>query len=173
MTYEVSEPFAWNFCPACGLRLVPADDGESDRPYCSVCRRFYYSNPTPATCCFVRGDAGSLLLVKRGIEPCKGQWSLPGGFLELGESPEEGAFRELLEETGLQANALRLLGASTRPSIHSGAVLVLAYLVEVWRGELLPGSDVQAARFFSLEERPPLAFSVHRELLALYDALPS
>lgn len=170
-TYIPPEPLVWNYCPICGRKLVSTHDGESERPHCSVCRRFYYRNPVPATCCFVRREDGALLLVQRGVEPCKGQWSLPGGFLELGESPEECILRELREETGLTAASVRLLGAKTKPSPINGAILVLGFLIEGWSGELRSGSDVMDARFFLHHERPNLVFTVHRELLALYDLL--
>jgi len=170
MAYEVSEAFAWNYCPTCGKPLVAADDGESERPHCAACRRFFYSNPIPATCCFVARKPDELLLVQRGVEPCKGAWTLPGGFMELGESAEEGARRELLEETGLHAARLRLLGVSTQQSPTSGAVMVLGYVAEEWQGDLRADSDVMDLRFFQEKERPPMPFHVHRELLSLYDA---
>jgi 8-oxo-dGTP diphosphatase len=162
--------FAWNYCPICGDALVVASDGESDRPHCPACRRFYYRNPVPASACFVsRGDR--LLLTRRGVEPCIGEWALPGGFVELGETTEEGALRELAEETGLQGNGARLIGASTQPSPLSGAVTILGYIIEEWQGTPCAASDVAEVRFFAKEERPPLAFLAHRELLAIFDAI--
>lgn len=171
MTYIPPEPLHYNFCPTCGGSLAAEDDGERHRPHCIQCRRFFYHNPVPATCCFVRRADGALLLVKRGVEPCKGEWSLPGGFMEVGENAEESARRELLEETGLHGGRFRLIGASARPSAASGAILVLGYLVEDWEGTLCAGSDVAEARFYADDERPNLVFTVHRELLEGYDAL--
>ncbi len=165
-----ARPFAWNFCPTCGKPLALRHDGESERPHCAGCQRFFYSNPVPACCCFVtRGS--ELLLVQRAIEPCYGQWSLPGGFVEMGETTEEAAIRELLEETGLRAHGVRLLGVSTQPSPLSGSVVVLGYLIEEWGGEAAAMSDALDLGFFTKEARPPLAFKAHRELTALYDAL--
>lgn len=152
------------------MKLAPLNDGESQRPFCRKCNRFYYFNPVPATCCFVRKD-DTLLLVQRAVEPCRGQWTLPGGFVELGETTEEGAVRELYEETGLVGQGLRLIGASTQSSRQSGAVTILGYLVEAWEGVPEPRSDALAAAFFSKKERPPLAFQAHRDLLAVFDAL--
>lgn len=171
MTYIPPERLVWNFCPICGRKLVLAHDGEADHPHCAPCHRFFYYNPVPATCCFLRRDDGALLLVRRGIEPCKGEWSLPGGFLELNESPEEGIIREIREETGFHISNIRLLGAKTKPSPINGAILVLGFTTEHWTGTLETGSDVMEAAFFLPHERPNLVFTVHRELLALYDAL--
>lgn len=161
--------FPWNYCPECGAALHPAHDGQSERPHCAACGRFYYSNPIPAACCFVaRGD--ELLFVRRAIEPCKGLWSLPGGFVELDEAPEHAAVRELQEETGLTGRRLRLMGTVAQAS-RFGAVLVLAYAVDAWDGTIVPGTDASEAAFFSRDARPPLAFQAHRELVARYDAL--
>lgn len=170
MTYIPPEPLVWNYCPMCGRKLEPVHDGESIRPHCVPCRRFFYRNPVPATCGFVRREDGALLLAQRGVEPCKGHWSLPGGYMELGESPDECIVRELREETGLEVTRVKLLGAKTKPSPINGAILVLGFLAEAWSGEPRAGSDVLAARFFFREERPDMAFTVHKELLAIYDA---
>lgn len=171
MAYEPPEPFVWNHCGTCGRALVIAHDGQSNQPHCPDCRRFYYRNPVPAACCFVSRGDGELLFARRAVEPCRGGWSLPGGFIELGETPEEAALRELREETNLRATRARLLGVSTRQSPISGAIMVLGYVVEDWEGEdeMRPDSDALALGFFARGARPELSFSVHRELLALYD----
>lgn len=162
--------FAWNFCPICGDSLRLEADGERPQPHCSRCRRFYYRNPVPAVCCLItRGD--SLLLGQRAVEPCLGHWTLPGGFVELGETTEEAAIREIREETTLDISALRLIGVSTQPSRLCGAVTVLGYAVGRWTGEPRPGSDVMDLRFFDRRERPPMPFKAHEELLAAFEAL--
>jgi ADP-ribose pyrophosphatase YjhB (NUDIX family) len=170
MAYIPPKPFAWNYCGTCGQSLVIAHDGQSDKPHCPNCRRFYYLNPVPAACCFVSRAPGELLFARRAVEPCLGEWCLPGGFIELGETAEEAALRELREETNLQASRARLLGVSTRLSPIAGAVMVLGYVVEEWAGEseMRPDSDALELGFFSQADWPPLAFEVHRELLALY-----
>lgn len=166
---EAQFPFQWNYCPVCATPLELRDDGESKRPHCLRCGRFYYSNPIPATCCLVLLD-GKLLLGRRAIEPCRGQWALPGGFVEFGETTEAAALRELKEETGLIGRQLHLIGVTTKPSRLSGYVVVLGYHVSVWEGEPVPGSDLESLEFFAAETRPPLALAAHRELTALFDA---
>ena len=166
-------PLAWNFCPICGKALVVADDGQGYRPHCADCRRFYYSNPVPAAACFVRRGRDELLFARRAVEPCKGEWSLPGGFVELGETTEEAALRELREETNLRATHARLLGVSTQQSPLSGAVMVLGYVVDAWENEenMRPDTDAMELCFFSRAARPPLPFRSHRELLQLFDLM--
>ncbi|HOJ32519.1 MAG TPA: NUDIX domain-containing protein [Candidatus Hydrogenedentes bacterium] len=167
--HDAKPPFQWKYCPQCGNLLKMCFDGENQRPFCETCVRFYYFNPVPATCCFVlKGD--ELLLVQRAIEPCRGQWTLPGGFMELGETAEEGALRELYEETNIVGRRLRLVGTNTQNSKYSGTVIILAYYVEEWDGIPRPHSDALQLGFFAPNERPPLAFQAHRELLAAFDS---
>lgn len=67
---------------------------------CPACGQTIWSNPLPVAVVLVKMDGG-VLIIRRGIEPAKGHWALPGGFLETGESWQEGAAREVREETGL------------------------------------------------------------------------
>lgn len=164
------EPIAWNFCPICGTTLERKLEENRLRPFCAPCDRHFYANPTPASCCFVtQGDA--LLLGQRGVEPMRGEWALPGGYVELEETTEETARRELFEETGLTALKTRLLGISSQQSPLTGAVLVIGYIIEEWEGELKAGSDVLDLRFVAPADMPRLPFRAHRELHAIYQAL--
>jgi 8-oxo-dGTP diphosphatase len=164
-----TKPFPWNYCPVCGGAIAREHDGEKERPYCVACRRFFYRNPAPAVCCLVGRD-DEVLLVRRAVEPCLGEWSLPGGFIEAGETSEEAAVREMREETGLRVKGLRLIGVSTQQSRYYGAVMVLGYAVQEWSGDLRAGSDALDIRFFPRDNRPLLPFPAHVELLGMYDA---
>lgn len=90
--------------------------------------------------------------------------------MEVGETTDEAALRELMEETALVGRRARLIGVNTQPSRLTGAVIVMGYLVEEWEGEPIPATDASEAGFFPAHARPPIAFDAHRELLAMYDA---
>ncbi|MFC1529049.1 NUDIX domain-containing protein, partial [Candidatus Latescibacterota bacterium] len=92
-------------------------------------------------------------------------WCLPGGFIEWGESPEEGARRELFEETGITAGDLSLIGAYSSISGIRRHVLLVAYMVHSWTGEAFAGDDALEVRWFDVNGAPPLAFKVHEQAL--------
>lgn len=107
---------------------------------------------------------GAVLLVQRAQEPLAGQWTLPGGVVEAGETLEEAVVRELREETGLTVRVLELVeafdrisrDASGRPRYH---YVILDYLCEPTAGDLCAGSDVRAAAWVRPEEFPPYQLS--------------
>ena len=96
-------------------------------------------------------DRGRVLLVRRGKEPLKGHWSLPGGALELGESLEEGLVREVREETGLAVEAVELIELLDRIHREGERVryhyVIADYLCRVVGGEVQAGSDADAVRW--------------------------
>lgn len=92
-----------------------------------------------------------ILLVRRGREPFQGSWALPGGFVEYGESTEEAAAREVMEETGVAIELEGLLGVYSDPRRDPrGHVISICYVAR-GRGEPRGGSDAAEARFFPLE----------------------
>ena len=91
--------------------------------------------------------------------------------MELNETGEQCALRELAEETGLIGENARLLGVRVSQSADKGAVLVIGYCIEKWQGTLCADSDASDLRFISRAERPDIPFEAHRALLCLYDEL--
>jgi ADP-ribose pyrophosphatase YjhB (NUDIX family) len=103
-------------------------------------------------------DRDRVLLIRRGCEPLKGEWSLPGGLLELGEELTAGVRRELLEETGLEVEPLaiilpfdRIVREGSRVKYH---YVIVDYLCRRKRGRLRPASDVVDARWVRREDLP-------------------
>ncbi len=113
------------FCAACGGVLRPDVPPGDDRlrAVCSLCRRVTYFNPRPVAMAVIE-RGGRVLLARRAIEPGYGRWTCPGGFAELGETPEQTAERETREECGLRVRIGAQLGAFAR---SSAAVVVLAF----------------------------------------------
>lgn len=88
------------FCPECGSSHFEVNNEKSKK--CSDCGFVYYFNPSSATVAFILNDKYELLVCRRAKDPAKGTLDLPGGFVDLNETGEEGVIREVLEETGLK-----------------------------------------------------------------------
>lgn len=95
----------FRFCPRCGAAVTPG----ASPLRCSACGLTYFFNPTVAAGAFISNPAGEVLLIRRAKEPAKGKFGVPGGFLDVGESVEDGLRREIREEVGLEVAELRLL----------------------------------------------------------------
>lgn len=158
-----------HYCHFCGNRLERRFWEGRERPFCRECRSPIYENPVPATAVVLRDNTRGLLLVKRSVAPKKGEWALPGGFMELSETPEACALRELKEETGVNGSVDRLLGVASHRSEAYGTVLILGYLVTRYEGRLQPGDDAADVAFFPFDDLPEIAFKSHR--LFVKDAL--
>jgi len=93
-----------------------------------------------------------VLLVKRGNEPDRGRWSLPGGRVEPGEQPQDAVVREVLEETGLAVDVVELVGRVERPRPDGGCYDIHDYAVSIVGGTLSAGDDAADARWFTTGE---------------------
>ena len=120
-------------------------------------RRTYPRNPLVGVGGVVI-DRGRALLIRRGSEPLKGEWSIPGGMVELGEELAEGVRRELKEETGLDVEPIecilvfdRIMKEGERVKYH---YVIADYLCRRKRGRLRPASDVTDARWVRREDLP-------------------
>ena len=109
------------------------------------------------------------LLVKRAFEPAKDCWSLPGGFLELGETPDIGAKRELKEETNLNGEVIKLLGHCSHFNSMFGDILLLGLIMKInsW-DNLYPGDDASEAKLFKINDCPIFAFECHQKIFEMY-----
>ena len=91
--------------------------------HCTACGFTYYANPCSATAAFILNGRGDLLVALRGKEPAKGTLDLPGGFVDMDETVEQGMKREIKEETGLDVAALRYLFSIPNRYLYSGMVI--------------------------------------------------
>lgn len=159
------------YCPYCTHELARQNVDGRVRLVCPSCRTILYRDPKLAAAVLVESD-GRLLLVQRGVEPQRGDWCLPAGFVEEDESPREAAIRECCEETGLEieiGDLLDVISFDDRARRKKGAlVLYSAHLVG---GRLTPGDDASDAALFAPEELPSnIAFDGHRQAIQAWQA---
>jgi 8-oxo-dGTP diphosphatase len=119
-------------------------------------KRLYPDQPVVGVGAIILAE-GKILLEKRKNEPGKGKWSIPGGLVDLGESPEQAVIREVLEETCLEVDAPRLVDVISDVSLdENGKIkyhfIIIDYLVTVKRGELKAASDADALMWVPLNE---------------------
>ena len=130
--------------------------------------QYKYPHPAVTTDCVIFGFDGSkikILLIQRGINPYKDQWALPGGFVHIDETAEEGARRELREETGVeQAEMYQFHTFSAVDRDPRERVITIAYYALVKMSEVRGGDDAKNAQWFALDELPTLAFD-HQEIV--------
>lgn len=133
---------------------------------------YKYPHPAVTTDCVIFGFDGTalkVLLIERGIEPFKGCWALPGGFLNPDETAEQGARRELQEETGLKTAYVEQFHTYTQPDRDPRErVITIAFIALVKIEEVQGGDDAAKAEWFAVDNLPSLAFD-HQVILA--DAL--
>ncbi len=153
------------YCPQCGEELVPKKEGDSKRLFCRGCNEFIYENPVPVVAGVILDKEKRILLIKRGVEPCKGRWTLPTGFLEIDEKPEETILREIKEETNLDCRIRSLVGLYQQRGWRYKSVIVLAYILDVLKGEAKAGDDAVDIRYFDYKDLPEIPFKSHREII--------
>jgi 8-oxo-dGTP diphosphatase len=124
-----------------------------------------YQNPALAVdAVWIR--SGRVLLVRRGREPFRGSWALPGGFVELRETVEEAVVREVREETGLRARPVRIVGVYSGPDRDPRKPTTsVAFLMRGRGGTPVGGDDAASASWVPLSEARPLAFD-HATILS-------
>ncbi len=152
------------FCPACG-RPVEARTIEPDHRPRLVCAEGHVTWRNPRV---VVGtlpiESGRVYLARRAIEPALGRWGNPSGFLELGESVQEGARRETEEETELRVEVGRLIGVYSRPQ---AGIVTIAFEAAVVGGRPEPAAETSEVRAFGPDEIPwdEIAFSTAESAL--------
>jgi ADP-ribose pyrophosphatase YjhB (NUDIX family) len=159
-------------CRNCGTAVVYRlpDDGDTKlRAVCPACNTVHYENPlnVVGTVPTWGEDGSQVLLCKRNIEPRWGKWTLPAGFMELGETTAEGAARETVEEAGAQFEMLALFALMNVVKVGQ---VHLFYRAKLLSPHFDPGSETIEAKLFTEAEIPwdEIAFRTVRETLKLY-----
>jgi ADP-ribose pyrophosphatase YjhB (NUDIX family) len=156
------------YCTRCGSELeFGAVEGEDrNRLACRSCGLVSYVNPRLVVTTIPVNDAGEVVLLRRGIEPGRGWWAQPGGFLEVDETVTEAAIRETLEETGLIVEPGEIVGLYTR---LEAAVVVLALEARVVGGDFRLNREALEIHAFRADAIPWAAIAFTTSHWALHD----
>ena len=163
-----SAPAWFAFCPRCAAPLSTREAAGRPRRACPDCGYVHFTDPKVGVGVLVV-DGDGVLLVRRAVEPERGKWSLPAGYLDHGEDPRATAAREALEETGLTVAIEGLLDVFYNPPGRGGASIFILYRARRLAGEPTAGDDADDARFFPLQALPDLAFDSTRAAIALLE----
>ncbi len=157
-------------CSRCGARLVygPLEGEHRHRLACPSCGHIAYVNPRLVATTLPVSEAGELVLIRRGIEPARGAWAQPGGFLEVDETVHEAAVRETLEETGLIVEPREIVGLYSR---LEASVVIVVYEAAIVGGTPRPSVEATEVRAFRPEDIPWAGIGFKTTYYALVDWL--
>jgi len=142
------------FCLYCGSPLERREAYEQTRLCCTQCDYIHFDEPKVVVAMIPERD-GQILLLKRVMNPGKGKWTYPSGFVEAGEELEAAALRETREETHAEVQLKGLVGVYSRAGDR---IVFVVYHGDVVGGDPTPGSEATEVGFFSLDRLPELAF---------------
>lgn len=152
------------YCHLCGAKYV---DGKSQPWECSDCGNLSFDNASPTADILLFNDKEQVLLSKRGIEPAKGKYDFPGGFVDLGETFEEAVAREALEELGLSPEDyttpiyITSQEATYKFSSEERPVLGVTFAAKLLTNKDIEAhDDVESVKFVSLDELDSIDFSL-------------
>ena len=169
---ETADVIDHHFCPRCGapltLRAFEEEDGGEQIPVCTLCGRIHFANAKPcAGALIVREDA--VLLVRRAQRPFLGTWDIPGGFLNLDETPEAAAIREAREEANVDIRLLDFLGfyLDTYSFQEEHSTTLNIYFVAETEDTPSVSAEADAWQWFPLDALPEqIAFEHAPQVLA-------
>lgn len=163
--------FDFIYCPVCAGTFERIEE----HLVCTSCSLHYYINPRPTNAVLLTNAKGELLLVKRKVDPKKGMWDLPGGFININETVEESIHREIAEELKIRITDIQYL-SSFYDTYEFGKVkaYTICFLFKakmINPADINPSDDVESYQYFATENLPydQFAFDPMREaLLRLY-----
>jgi len=154
-----------NFCPRCGHALTDQLRFGRMRRACPDCGFVFFREPKVAAGALIERD-GAVLLVHRSVDPKKGFWALPAGYMEIDEGPVACAIRECREETGLVVRITELFGVYHIANDPRGAGVLILYRAAPVSGEPAADDDADALAYFRPGEIPrQIAFASTRRAL--------
>jgi len=150
------------YCAHCSHKLAVQEIYGRLRPICPSCGFIVFQGPKVAVG-ILAARAGRLLMTRRNIDPGKGKWGFPAGYMDIDEAVEETARREFKEETGFDVRIDGLIGVY---SLVERGVLLVAYAGTIVGGTLNMDHETQAVDFFAPDNLPDLAFEQNRQIIA-------
>ena len=154
-------------CSYCGVPFAPEQAWPRK---CASCSNMSFLNPTPVAVCLVPTDGG-LLVIRRAIPPAVGELALPGGYIDIGETWQQAAVRELREETGVTIDADEVRHFRTHSSKLGDGVLLIFGVVKERRWSNLPPfapEDADASEMLVIPGKTKLAFPLHTQAVEEY-----
>jgi NAD+ diphosphatase len=144
---------SFNFCPQCATALAPIeqveDGGPKTRLRCTACEFTHWNNPTPVLAAVVECvDRGGQILLARNAAWAHRMFALITGFMEAGETPQEGVAREVIEETGLSVDAVSLIGVYDFQRMNQ---VIIAYHAQA-RGEIVLSPELAEYKLFAPQD---------------------
>jgi len=161
----------FKYCPRCRSEMVSRMVYGRVRRVCSdpECRFVQFIDPKVGAGVLAERE-GQVLLVKRNIDPARGTWCMPGGFMESGETPQVTAIRECKEETGFEVEITGLIDVYYYENYRGSGVLIL-YKGKIIGGTAHPGDDAELVDFFGPDELPEnIGFDSNIQALAAWRA---
>lgn len=146
---------SFKYCPNCGFQF---DDYEDHSKICPNCDLHFYINPSPTTGAVLLNEKGEILLVKRRVDPGKGLWDIPGGFVDLNEDLETSLKRELKEELNIKIDDLKYLTSKVDTYKYGNRLQqTLGVIFEgkvLQEDKIIPSDDVDGFDFFTKDNFP-------------------
>lgn len=175
-----ASPFIYQkfkYCPACGAEYrVEGGNVAAAEPTqlkCSQCQFIFYIDPHTCNGVIIENDVGEILLVRRKLEPHKGTWDVPGGFVEQGETLEESVIRELQEELSVKVDNIAYITSMADVYEHGGVIVrTICFIMSarIASGTLKAADDVSAYAFFKKEDvlKQNIGFTGVRRAFEIY-----
>jgi len=161
---------AAHYCVLCGTPLVVRVIEGREVEACPNDAFVLWHDPKVTTAVVIE-VGGGVVLGRRSIEPGRGLWCLPGGFVNDDEGPWEAAARECFEEVCAKVELTRLIGVFHIAKQSAPSMVGIAYQARLAEGSVMsPGAEMLDVRVFQLDSLPPLAFPSHRQVMAEYKA---
>ena len=158
---------SFQYRPRCRTEMVDREVYGRVRRVCPACRFIQFIDPKVGAAVLAERE-GQVLLVKRKMDPAKDSWCFPGGFMEMGETPQEAAIRECREETGLNIEITDLIDVYYYED-YRGSGVSIVYKGKVIDGVIQPGDDAEAVDFFGPNELPEnIVFKSNLQTLAAW-----